>query len=103
PGMLQAIRVREAKFLVDIGAYLVAVEMHRVQARNKRIGERRLAGARQPHNENLFLLDGCRQASAGGKLGAPASLDTLHRHGLNSLLVIHKRLPCRRSLSSLAI
>lgn len=73
--------MRETKFLVDIGPYLVAVEVDRIEPGHECIGERRLAGARQAHDEDLLLLRG-RQAPARCKFSAKASLNPLRRHGL---------------------
>jgi len=49
-GVLDAIFVAEAKVARKIGAHCIRIEHHRVEKRGKRIGKRRLAGARQTHD-----------------------------------------------------
>jgi len=51
--LLDAIGLVEAEILVDVGAYFVGVEMHRIEPRRQKFGQRRLACARQAHDQDF--------------------------------------------------
>src|SRR5581483_11900380 len=50
-GMLDAILMAETEIAREVCPYRIGIEHHRIQKRRKGIGERRLAGAWQTHDE----------------------------------------------------
>jgi len=53
--LLDAVRLAEPEVLADVGAHVVGVEMHGVEAQRELLSQRGFAGAGQAHDQNLFV------------------------------------------------
>lgn len=58
PRLFDAIGFGKTEILVNVGAYVVGIEVYRVQPRRKLPGQRGLAGAGQPHDQNFLMHSG---------------------------------------------